>query len=106
MSFIGICASLVNGFSRLIWGILLDKCSFKTITTIINCVLLFGCIVADYAVSNKVAYLVLVSVVYGCFAGNYSIYSPMTYKIVGKVLGSKVYFLTYCGFSMGKNYNI
>jgi len=103
MSFVGICGSLTNGFSRLMWGILLDKYSFKTITTVINSVLLFGCIVADYAVQNKMAYLILVSVVYGCFAGNYSIYSPMTYKIVGKVLGSKVYFLTYFGFSFGNS---
>ena len=101
MSFIGICGSLFNGFSRLMWGILLDKYSFRVITTIINSVLLLGCIAADYAVSDKLAYLILVTVVYGCFGGNYSIYGPQTYKVIGKVLGSKVYFFIYLGFSLG-----
>ena len=101
MSLIGICGSLVNGLSRLMWGILLDKYSFRTITTIINCMLLVGCILADYAVQNKLAYLILISVVYGCFGGNYSIYPPQTVKMLGKVLGSRVYFFTYMGFSSG-----
>lgn len=40
-------------------------------------------------------------VVYAAFGGNYSIYPPQNVKMLGKALGSKVYFVTNTGFSIG-----
>lgn len=38
---------------------------------------------------------------YSCYGGNYSIYPPQTVKMLGKVLGNKIYFVTFSGFSIG-----
>ena len=104
MSFVGSSGALANSFSRLIWGALFDKFSYKFISTVINGCLLVGCALADYAGTNEFTYWLFVVFVYGIYGGNYPLYPPQTVKMLGKVLGAKVYFITYLGFTSGNNY--
>jgi predicted MFS family arabinose efflux permease len=102
LSFIGMMGGLANGTSRFIWGFLFDKYSYKVISTIINCLLLICCIAINWTVEYEYAYMATVMLAYACYGGNYSIYPPQTVRLLGKDLGSKVYFLTFTGFSFGK----
>ena len=103
ISLIGSLGNLVSGCFRLAWGYWYDKYSFQKITTIINVCLFCCCLIADFAVETQFTYFIIIIVVYAVFGGNYSIYPPQTVKMLGKALGSKVYFVTNTGFSIGKD---
>lgn len=104
LSLIGSLASFVSGCFRLVWGYWFDKYSFQSTTTAINTVLLIGCVIVDYAVESKAAYFFVLVCVFAAFGGNYSIYPPQNVKILGKTLGSRVYFVTNSGFAIGKQF--
>lgn len=103
-SYISVVGSIANFFGacfRILWGYWLDRYSFQTITTAINICLLFCCSVVDYAVGSEIAYLIIIILVYSSFGGNYSIYPPQNVRMLGKALGSRMYFVTNAGFSIG-----
>lgn len=52
ISFIGSMGALANGMFRFFWGYMLDKYSFRIISTIINCALLIVCLTIDLLVVN------------------------------------------------------
>lgn len=105
-AYISVIGSIANFFGacfRIFWGLGFDKYSFQTITTVINVSLLLCCLVVDYAVESEFTYLIIIILVYSSFGGNYSIYPPQNVRMLGKALGSKVYFVTNAGFSIGIN---
>jgi nitrate/nitrite transporter NarK len=101
ISVIGSIANFFGACFRIFWGVWFDKYSFQTITTTINVCLLFCCLVVDYAVESEFTYLIIIILVYSSFGGNYSIYPPQNVRMLGKALGSRVYFVTNAGFSIG-----
>jgi nitrate/nitrite transporter NarK len=103
ISLIGSIGNFFSACFRIIWGYWFDQYSFQTITTAINVCLLFSCVVVDYAVESEFAYLIIIILVYSSFGGNYSVYPPQNVRMLGKALGSRVYFVTNTGFSIGNN---
>ena len=101
LTIIGSCGSILNGMGRLVWGIALDKFSFRTISIIFNLTFLAAAISVSF-VSNNYIYLLYVSIIYFCYGGTYSVYAAQTIKIMGKQLGSKIYFIVFTGFTLGK----
>jgi nitrate/nitrite transporter NarK len=101
ISLIGSFGNFISGCFRVAWGYWYDKYSFYRITTIINVCLLASCAVVDFAVESEFTYFIVIVIVYATFGGNYSIYPPQNVKMLGKALGSKVYFVTNSGFSIG-----
>jgi nitrate/nitrite transporter NarK len=104
ISLVGSIANFFGACFRIIWGYWFDRYSFQTITTAINICLLFCCAVVDYAVESQFAYLLIIVLVYSSFGGNYSVYPPQNVRMLGKAVGSKVYFVTNTGFSIGINF--
>lgn len=101
LTVIGSCGAVFNGFGRLFWGALLDRLSFRTISALINGLLLITSLTVSFMVENEDLYLVAVSVIYFCYGGNYSIYPTHTIRVFGQQLGGKVYYVVFTGFSIG-----
>ncbi len=100
LTIIGSCGSVLNGLGRLIWGIAIDQMSFRNISIIFNLIFITTAITVPF-VTNPYIYLIYVSIIYFCYGGSYSIYAAQTIKIMGKEMGSKIYFLVFAGFTFG-----
>lgn len=102
----GSCGAVFNGLGRLIFGMLLDKFSYRFLSTIINAILLTFALTLSFFVQVKPLFLIAVSVIYFNYGGNYSIYPTHTIRILGNEIGGKIYYLVFIGFSLGKFINI
>lgn len=102
----GSCGAVFNGLGRLIFGMLLDKFSYRFLSTIINAILLAFALTLSFFVQVKPLFLIAVSVIYFNYGGNYSIYPTHTIRILGNEIGGKIYYLVFIGFSLGKLINI
>jgi nitrate/nitrite transporter NarK len=75
--------SLINGCTRVLWGILFDKISFKTLYTIICFMEIIANFSIYYVVSNQELYFVLNMIVALAFAGNTSLLPPLVSRKFG-----------------------
>jgi hypothetical protein len=50
--------------------------------------------------------MLVVLLSYSCYGGNFGIYPTQTIRILGQKVGTLSYWLTFLGFSIGKNINI
>lgn len=98
---VGSCGSIFNGLGRLLFGMLLDKFSFKVLSSFINIVLIVFGLSISLIVQNEYLYLVAVSMIYFVYGGNYSIYPTQTVRVFGNSLGPKVYYMVFLGFTVG-----
>jgi hypothetical protein len=85
----------------MIWGILMDILPFKTIMLINVGVQILFCGTIAWSVQNQATYLITVVIVYGFYGGLYSIFPTQTIRMLGKKIGSKMYYITFVGFSAG-----
>lgn len=85
LTILGSVASIINGISRLFWGSMMDRISFKSIITIMNIIFIICCSTVYFAVQNKYIYLIVVLATYVCYAGNYGVYPTQTVRILGVV---------------------
>lgn len=101
LSLMGSLGSVLNGTSRAVWGMLMDKLSFRMISLLVCSVLLASSILIRWAIYNDILYLLIVMSTYACYGGLFSIYPTQTIRILGNKLGSRLYFYTFTGFSLG-----
>lgn len=101
LTVIGSCGSIFNGLGRFFWGFMLDRFSFRLISSSINGLLLVSAVSASLTVQNQYTFLIAVSIIYFCYGGNYAVYPTHTMRIFGQELGSKVYYIVFTGFSFG-----
>ncbi len=106
LTVIGSCGAVFNGLGRFFWGFMLDRFSFRAISSLINALLLVTALTTSFTVQNQYTYLVAVSVIYFCYGGNYAVYPTQTMRIFGQELGSKVYYIVFLGFSFGTGWAI
>lgn len=103
LTVVGSCGAVFNGIGRLVFGMLLDKFSYRSLSAVINASLLLFAITLPYLVQVRELYLVGVSFVYFAYGGNYSIYPTHTFRVLGNEIGGKIYYLVFIGFSLGMN---
>jgi MFS transporter, OFA family, oxalate/formate antiporter len=101
LTVVGSCGAIFNGLGRFFWGFMLDRFSFRAISSLINALLMVAAVTASLAVQNDYCFLVAVSVIYFCYGGNYAVYPTQTMRVFGQELGGKVYYLVFSGFSFG-----
>ena len=100
ITIVGSIGSLANGLSRSIWGILFDKFSFKSISILINAMLLCACATIMFAASRVETYSILVTLAYFCYGGSFAIFPTQTVRVFGEENGSKIFFLVFIGASL------
>ncbi len=75
--------SLINGCTRVLWGFLFDKFSFKFLYTIVCVMEIISNFSIYYVVSNQELYFTLNMIVALAFAGNTSLLPPLVSKKFG-----------------------
>lgn len=106
LTVIGSSGAIFNGLGRFFWGFMFDKFSFRIISSLINGLLLAGALTISFLVEDKYYFLIGVCVIYFCYGGNYSVYPTHTVRIFGSVLGGKIYYIVFTGFSFGRFFTI
>lgn len=101
LTIVGSLGAVFNGFGRLIFGMLLDKFSYRALSTVINGVLAIFAFTFSLIGETKWLFLIAVALTYFAYGGNYSIYPTHTVRILGNEIGSKIYCLVFIGFSVG-----
>lgn len=103
LSVLGWLFGIVNGSTRFIWGMLMDKFGFKFLMIIISIIEMgvSGSIyfLVDYGDYGKVIYLIENLLIAICLSGTFTMITPLFNKVFGKDYGAEMYGLT--GFSIG-----
>jgi len=84
-------AGLVNGLSRVVFGNLSDKFSFKAIMTILLTMELLSCLVFYWAATVPWFYFICIMVNYAMLGGFFTILPVSVTKVFGLELGASVY---------------
>ena len=97
---------LVNGGTRVFWGLLMDKFGFK--------ILMFVITIIEIGIAGSIYFLVKYPIIYVienaliacCISGTFTTITPLFNKIFGKSYGAEMYGLTgfFVGLASIKNY--
>ena len=98
LSLLGSIGSIGNGLFRMILGVTMDVISFRKLMIGNLIVFMITCGTVTFSVQNKITYLITIVLSYGCYGSLYSIFPTQTVRILGK---SKMYYITFLGFSFG-----
>lgn len=101
LSLLGSIGSVTNGLFRVILGATLDRLSFRKIMLLNVIVFIISCSTVVWSVKEEATYFITVVLTYGCYGSLFSIFPTQTVRILGKVIGPKMYFITFGGFSLG-----
>jgi len=82
------------------WGYLFDHISYKKIIVTINLSLFTLSCVVLLAVQNSVAYFIVIPCIYLCYGGLYAITPTQSVRMLGSVVGAKLFWLIFGGFSI------
>lgn len=97
---IGSVGIFCNGLFRTAWGHLFDHLSYKQIIITINtCLLVFSALVL-FAVQNVVAYFAIIPCIYLSYGGLYALLPTQAVRVLGPVVGSRLFWLLFSGFSI------
>jgi MFS family permease len=97
--YIGFLFGFVNGITRFIWGILMDKLGFKLLMIIISILELILSFSIYYSASYPILFVIENLLVALCLSGTFTTITPLFNKIFGKELATEIYGLT--GFFIG-----
>ena len=93
MFILGILFGVVNGISRFLWGLLLDKYGFKILMYIITFLEVTAASTIYFTVEYDALYIIVVLIVAACFSGNFCCISPLYTLIYGIEVGPQMYAL-------------
>ena len=96
---IGILFGLINGGTRFIWGILMDKFNFKILMFIISIIEFGVCGTIYISASNPYFFVIENVLVACCLSGTFTTITPLFNKVFGDKNGAEMFGLT--GFSIG-----
>ena len=91
---LGICFGLVNGFSRFLWGWLMDLFGFKILMFLITGIEMTIAATLFFSVKAPIIYVISVLLIAACIGCHFSILSPCFNKIFGLEVGPEMYGLT------------
>ena len=96
---IGILFGLINGGTRFIWGILMDKFNFKILMLIISFIEFGVCGTIYISASNPYFFVIENVLVACCLSGTFTTITPLFSKVFGDKNGAEMFGLT--GFFIG-----
>ncbi|OMJ68199.1 hypothetical protein SteCoe_34419 [Stentor coeruleus] len=99
LTIVGSIGSIFNGTSRIFWGILIDKTSFKTTYTCILTFQVILCLTFPLICNINYLFLIWTVIMFACLGGNYTLLPPIAIKLYGKITGVRIYAFFIC--SMG-----
>ena len=97
--YIGFLFGLVNGSTRFIWGILMDKFGFKCLMIIITIIELGLSFSIYHLARYPIIFIIENLLVAFCLSGTFTTITPLFNKVFGSELATEIYGLT--GFFIG-----
>jgi len=97
---VGALGAVVCGFSRFIWGLLLERMSFKIVYSflcIVNACLAFT---VYYIKSIEVFYIIYVLGAYLCYGGHQGIFPALSSQVFGLRYGPQIYGILFLAFPL------
>ena len=91
--------SIVNGLSRFIWGIFMDKFGFKKLMFIITIIEIIVGLSLYFIIEFGILFIIELILVSLCIGGTFTILTPIFIQIFGLYVGPELYGLT--GISIG-----
>jgi MFS transporter, OFA family, oxalate/formate antiporter len=101
LSILGSMGSVANGGFRMLLGVTMDLVTFRKLMVASILVFMLSSATIVFSVHNKVTYFMTIVFTYGCYGGLYSIFPTQNVRMLGKVIGAKMYYITFLGFSTG-----
>ena len=95
----GFLFSIVNGLSRFIWGIFMDKFGFKKLMFIITIIEIIVGLSLYFIIEFGILFIIELILVSLCIGGTFTILTPIFIQIFGLYVGPELYGLT--GISIG-----
>ena len=102
---VGSVGSILNGVLRPLWGLALDKTSYKATLIILAIIQLLICSTFPFVMKFKVCFLIWYSILCSCIGGVNTQLVPISIKIFGPKTGIKVFSflmiaITLCNISL------
>ena len=91
ISLIRLGSGLVIAFSYFLFGILIDKCKFKTLLNLITIIEIIISASLYFITINDIILIVLILLILLCIGGNLAILPPMYNKVYGISYGAEMY---------------
>lgn len=95
---VGNFASISNGFSRFLFGYMLDIFGFRKIYFILLITELFIITTIEYIASNKIMFCIWVILSMACEGGHFVLFPSKTIEIYGLQYGTNIYSYVYYAF--------
>lgn len=99
VTIIGSVGIICNGLFRSGWGYLFDHVTYRKIIFAINILLMIFCGLILLAVQNVVAYFFIIPLTYLAYGGLYALLPTQTVRMLGPVVGGKLFWVMFSGFS-------
>lgn len=95
----GLCFNFLNGFSRFIWGLFVDKFGFKKIMYLITGIEIIVGISFYFVDKIEILFIIELLLIAICIGGTFAILTPIFINVFGLFVGPELYGLT--GISIG-----
>ena len=95
----GLCFNFLNGFSRFIWGLFVDKFGFKKIMFLITGIEIIVGISFYFVDKIEILFIIELLLIAICIGGTFAILTPIFINVFGLFVGPELYGLT--GISIG-----
>lgn len=95
---VGALGAVVCGFSRFIWGLLLERMSFKVVYSFLCIINAFMAFTVFYIKSLEVFYIVYVMGAYLCYGGHQGIFPALSSQVFGLRYGPQIYGILFLAF--------
>jgi MFS family permease len=95
----GLCFNFLNGFSRFIWGLFIDKFGFKKIMYLITGIEIIVGISFYFVDKIEILFIIELLLIAICIGGTFAILTPIFINVFGLFVGPELYGLT--GISIG-----
>jgi MFS transporter, OFA family, oxalate/formate antiporter len=98
---VGAVSSVFNGTFRYLWGLIMDRTSFKLSYMIMLSVQTVLIVTLYYIAEVKALYLIWISLIVCCEGGHFSLFPTIIARMYGKMMGSKIYGVFFYCFGLG-----
>ena len=90
----GLCFNFLNGFSRFIWGLFVDKFGFKKIMYLITGIEIIVGISFYFVDKIEILFIIELLLIAICIGGTFAILTPIFINVFGLFVGPELYGLT------------
>lgn len=97
---VGGLGAIINGVSRIVWGVIADKIGFKNSFRALTLLQILALLSYPFSTQSKLTFTLNTSLLFFCLAGNFALMPPATQKMFGPKNGAVVYGILFSAFAI------